>query len=139
MFGTMNCTYETPCGWCFKWDKKCDKKIGRGRNGDVGKRGMIGICPDCGRSGCISWNPDTDVSSCSCGWNNEKPQRGLRVKINPVDEALDSTVAMEVISQAPKKAPCRDCLNFALIAMPNCNKCNRENNYEYFIRLETTK
>ena len=27
MFGTMNCTYETPCGWCTKWDKKCDRKI----------------------------------------------------------------------------------------------------------------
>lgn len=25
---TMQCTYETPCGWCAKWDKKCDKKIG---------------------------------------------------------------------------------------------------------------
>lgn len=22
------CTYSTPCGWCCKWDKKCDKKIG---------------------------------------------------------------------------------------------------------------
>ena len=22
------CHYETPCGWCCKWDKKCDKKIG---------------------------------------------------------------------------------------------------------------
>ena len=22
------CPYETPCGWCAKWDKKCDKKIG---------------------------------------------------------------------------------------------------------------
>lgn len=22
------CTYETPCGWCSKWDKKCDRKIG---------------------------------------------------------------------------------------------------------------
>ena len=27
MIGTANCTYETPCGWCAKWDKKCDKKI----------------------------------------------------------------------------------------------------------------
>lgn len=26
MIGTMNCVYETPCGWCSKWDKKCDKK-----------------------------------------------------------------------------------------------------------------
>lgn len=25
--GTINCTYETPCGWCTKWDKKCDCKI----------------------------------------------------------------------------------------------------------------
>lgn len=26
MIGTVNCVYETPCGWCSKWDKKCDKK-----------------------------------------------------------------------------------------------------------------
>ena len=26
MIGTLNCVYETPCGWCTKWDKKCDKK-----------------------------------------------------------------------------------------------------------------
>ena len=31
MMGTVNCVYETPCGWCSKWDKECDKKIaGRG-------------------------------------------------------------------------------------------------------------
>ena len=23
-----SCPYELPCGWCTKWDKKCDKKIG---------------------------------------------------------------------------------------------------------------
>lgn len=22
-----DCPYETPCGWCSKWDKKCDAKI----------------------------------------------------------------------------------------------------------------
>lgn len=27
---TMQCTYSTPCGWCAKWDKKCNKKIGCG-------------------------------------------------------------------------------------------------------------
>ena len=26
MMGTINCVYETPCGWCSKWDKKCNKK-----------------------------------------------------------------------------------------------------------------
>ena len=25
MTGTVNCIYETLCGWCSKWDKKCDK------------------------------------------------------------------------------------------------------------------
>ena len=27
MIGTINCVYETPCGWCSKWDKKCDRKM----------------------------------------------------------------------------------------------------------------
>ena len=27
MMGTINCIYETPCGWCSKWDKKCDTRI----------------------------------------------------------------------------------------------------------------
>lgn len=27
MTGTINCVYETPCGWCSKWDKECDKKM----------------------------------------------------------------------------------------------------------------
>lgn len=27
MIGTINYVYETPCGWCAKWDKKCDRKI----------------------------------------------------------------------------------------------------------------
>jgi hypothetical protein len=28
MVGTLNCIYETPCGWCSKWDKKCDNHVG---------------------------------------------------------------------------------------------------------------
>ena len=28
MIGSINCIYETPCGWCSKWDKECDRKIG---------------------------------------------------------------------------------------------------------------
>ena len=43
MMGTINCVYETPCGWCSKWDKKCDKKA---------------------------------------------PERGQRIKCNPIDDAF---------------------------------------------------
>ena len=33
---TMQCTYKTPCGWCTKWDKKCDEKIsGRGKRVEI--------------------------------------------------------------------------------------------------------
>ena len=49
MMGTINCVYETPCGWCSKWDKKCDKKA---------------------------------------------PERGQRIKCNPIDDAR-STVSWE--------------------------------------------
>ena len=52
---TMQCTYSTPCGWCTKWDKKCDKKI---------------------------------------------PERGLRAKCNFIEDAIDSSDAMNVIDQA---------------------------------------
>ena len=49
MMGTIKCVYETPCGWCSKWDKKCDKKA---------------------------------------------PERGQRIKCNPIDDAR-STVSWE--------------------------------------------
>ena len=26
---TKNCVYITPCGWCSKWEKECDKKINK--------------------------------------------------------------------------------------------------------------
>ena len=52
MRGTENCVYETPCGWCSKWDKKCNKKA---------------------------------------------PERGQRIKCNPIDDAR-STVSWGEIS-----------------------------------------
>ena len=36
---TRQCTYSTPCGWCAKWDKKCDKKIECGDD-DKFQRGL---------------------------------------------------------------------------------------------------
>lgn len=51
MIGSINCIYETPCGWCTKWDKKCDRKIGyespsNDKYGDIMKP-----CYDCARRG----------------------------------------------------------------------------------------
>ena len=27
MMGTIDCIYETPCHWCSKWDKECDREM----------------------------------------------------------------------------------------------------------------
>lgn len=35
MMGTENCVYETPCGWCSKWDKKCDQKTPEKKQGKI--------------------------------------------------------------------------------------------------------
>lgn len=37
MMGTINCVYETPCGWCSKWDKKCDRKTPENKPAAVNK------------------------------------------------------------------------------------------------------
>lgn len=48
---TMQCTYSTPCGWCTKWDKKCDKKIGGGNDkSQRGLRAEAGLYDDYGGS-----------------------------------------------------------------------------------------
>lgn len=41
--------------------------------GPKGKRGQPGVCPNCGKGDLLTWNPDTDVSTCgNCGWSNEE-------------------------------------------------------------------
>lgn len=37
MMGTINCVYKTPCGWCAKWDKKCDRKTPENKLAAVNK------------------------------------------------------------------------------------------------------
>ena len=82
---TMKCTYETPCGWCAKWDKKCDRKIGYG--------------------------------------DGNKPERGLRAKMRPIDEVFN---------------PCSECCHEDW-DIPQCKDCNIENNFKYFEGWENTK
>jgi hypothetical protein len=45
------CPLQTPCGWCTKWDKKCDKKIGGGdEKPQRGLRAKTSILDDYGGS-----------------------------------------------------------------------------------------
>ena len=59
------CTYETPCGWCAKWDKKCDKKIGVFVNKVTDIQTEYKACWDCEKSGwsmpeCAECNPENN-------------------------------------------------------------------------------
>ena len=47
-----------------------------------------------------------------------KHQRGMRIKVHPVDDAAD--------------IPCTNCVNFGW-SMPQCEECNKENDYKWFI------
>lgn len=38
---TRQCVYSTPCGWCAKWDKKCDNKIGCSTKVDNPKNDLL--------------------------------------------------------------------------------------------------
>ena len=38
---TIGCEHKTLCGWCCKWDKKCDKKIGCGTKTDSPKNDLL--------------------------------------------------------------------------------------------------
>ena len=49
MIETDMCDYRTPCGWCSKWDKKCDKKIGAVAKPEENKS-VDGLTPDIGRN-----------------------------------------------------------------------------------------
>ena len=55
MMGTINCIYETPCGWCTKWNKKCDSSLP-----ERGQRAKAGILDE-------SFNPCNNCES--NGWD----------------------------------------------------------------------
>jgi len=67
------CHYETPCGWCTKWDKKCDKKIGCGdEKPQRGLRAKAGIFFDETSKPCAECaHDDWDMPQChECDLSN---------------------------------------------------------------------
>lgn len=63
---TRQCVYQTPCNWCAKWEKKCDKKApcdhewkptscGGGSSSAGGDGYTIYQCKKCGQTKEV-WN-----------------------------------------------------------------------------------
>lgn len=57
-----NCIYKTPCGWCSKWDKECDKKISYPR----GKRVEVGVYDDACTHDWLYLGEDTPTAGYVC-------------------------------------------------------------------------
>lgn len=89
MIGSINCVYETPCGWCSKWDKKCDRSIKPSNNANPNNTiddyacqhqwectgmstvGMSYTCKKCGRKQVLPIIPDS-YSFVDCLWEGEE-------------------------------------------------------------------
>lgn len=54
--------------------------------GTIGPLGCYGICPECGGTK-LSWESETDVSRCLCGWNNEREAEENRKRMRKNGEA----------------------------------------------------
>ena len=65
------CPYETPCGWCTKWDKKCDKKIGYDASSKEKYGNIFNPCYDCARRGPRS-SPECKECHASNGFKHFK-------------------------------------------------------------------
>ena len=94
MFGTINCIYETPCGWCSKWNKKCNKKI---------------------------------------------PERGQRVKCNPVDDVMDESIKKVVTNKICESESDHEweCTGVSTAGITyRCKKCYATKTYPYNFNSE---
>ena len=98
MIGTVNCVYETPCGWCSKWDKKCDKIAGKTQPiSNIDKFVYIANCEH-------EWEICTGASSSAgqiyrcrkCGATKTEPS-------NIIDIRLLSTPVDKTCGHAPTK------------------------------------
>ncbi len=69
---TGTCQYATMCGWCTKWDKKCDKKIGGYPtiSDQVQKKVVFEKPPAPACSDCIHFTSISSVCS-ECGARND--------------------------------------------------------------------
>lgn len=62
MIGTVKCVYETPCGWCTKWDKQCNEKPPEPQEDKEYIPTLYGKCFSCDflltKQRCEGCNPD---------------------------------------------------------------------------------
>ena len=59
------CVYKTPCGWCSKFDKECDRKIGHSQEKPIDIPLIYARC-----FGCINYPSETNGLCKKCNPRN---------------------------------------------------------------------
>lgn len=124
---TGTCIYKTPCGWCTKWDKKCDKKIPEPpviNQYDYSKNKM-----------CQS---DEDHQWECCGVSTAGSTYRCKIcgehKSVPITSSESSTISVYLNDQT--YSPCDECDHKGW-DMPQCAECSAANDFKYFERKKT--
>lgn len=129
MTGTINCTFETPCGWCTKWDKKCDRKIP--------EPPVLNQCYDLTNKMCE--NELYHIWEC-CGISTLGST--YRCKICGAHKTIlaksQDNVTISTYSNDQNYLSCDEC-DKAGWDMPECKECNTANGFKYFERKKDTK
>lgn len=94
MTGTFNCIFETPCGWCSKWDKKCDKVIGEKPTSNIDKFVLV----NCDHE----WE-DYSISTAGQTYRCRKCGATKTELYNTLDITLSSTPADKLAAMRPQK------------------------------------
>ena len=134
---TGTCTYKTPCGWCTKWDKKCDKKIP-----ERGKRATLNLIDDyiSTTSANKMCQTEEDHQWEYCGISTVGSTYRCTIcgthKTVPFKDQ-DNTI-MSTYYNAETDRFCSECDNQGW-DMPECKECNTANNFKYFKRKKDTK
>ena len=157
MMGTINCTYETPCGWCAKWDKKCDQKIEKKENryGNLFKPcydclySFVSspLCNECdienGFKGFVKIdNTSTANIMCQSDEDHQWECCGIstagstyRCKIcgehKSVPIMRPDNVTTSTYYNAETDHSCSECY-YEGYGMPHCKDCDESNNFKHF-------
>ena len=130
MIGTANCTYETPCGWCTKWDKKCDMKMP-----ERGKRAEINPIDDYSditltNKTCQS-EEDHQWECCgmSTGGSTYRCKICGQYKTEPVKNSDNTTISTYFNYDTDRS--CSECY-YEGYDMPHCKDCDASNNFKHF-------
>ena len=124
---TGSCTYKTPCGWCAKWDKKCDKKIPEPPVVNQSDYPTNIMCQS-----------EEDHQWECCGISTAGSSYRCKIcgeyKSVPITSSESSTISVYLNNRSLRT--CDECDKEGW-DMPECKECNAANDFKYFERKNT--